>query len=355
MQKSVPNSGAKIGMARTLTALTCAALWAAALALAASAMPMRKPLKRVSTIELPGPAGKPFGSMAIDAERHLLFVAHAGAGQLYVINLTTEQVIKTVDDLPGAQDIALVRDEGDGKIYVTDPGDDSVAVLDARSLEVTTRIPTQSRPGGLAYAEDFDRLYVSDAGARAEAMVDTRQDAAMGIAPMGSPPAELAYDAAAKKVYVNLPEENLVAVLDPASGRLSGRNPMGRCEGNRGIALDAEKRRGFLSCAGNDLLTVLDLEKMTPIEFLHVKPGADAVAVDARLRRIYVACASGWISTVEEFEDKGAVRYRKLRDTEAANAVGGLAVDPASHRVYTAEQEEDGAPVARLAVYEPQP
>ena len=77
--------------------------------------------------------------------------------------------------------------------------------------------------------------------------------------------------------------------------------------------------------------------------------GADVVKVDPSLRRIYVACSSGFISV---FEEKDADHYQKLEDFPVEKMVHSLAVDLATHRLYAPEQEERGAPVARMVVYE---
>jgi hypothetical protein len=52
------------------------------------------------------------------------------------------------------------------------------------------------------------------------------------------------------------------------------------------------------------------------------------------------------------FEAKGADQYRKLEDFAVQKMVHSLAVDPATHRVYAPEQQEDGQPVARMIIYE---
>jgi hypothetical protein len=45
--------------------------------------------------------------------------------------------------------------------------------------------------------------------------------------------------------------------------------------------------------------------------------------------------------------------WNDLEDFPVQKRVHSLAVDPASHRVYAPEQEEEGHAVARLIVYEP--
>jgi hypothetical protein len=74
------------------------------------------------------------------------------------------------------------------------------------------------------------------------------------------------------------------------------------------------------------------------------------VKFDSGLGRAYAACSSGAISLVQE---DAPDLFRKIEDFPVQKLVHSLTVDPATHRVYAPEQEEDGQPVARLVVYEP--
>jgi DNA-binding beta-propeller fold protein YncE len=115
------------------------------------------------------------------------------------------------------------------------------------------------------------------------------------------------------------------------------------------MALDAEHRRAFLVCEGNELLTVFDLDAHRPIALLPLPPGPDVVKFDPGLKRVYVACSGGAISVIQEDDPS---RFRKLEDFPVQKKVHSLAVDANTHRVYAPEQEEDGRPVARMIVYE---
>jgi hypothetical protein len=65
-------------------------------------------LKKVTEFDLPGPGGKRFDYLAIDTDDHYLFSAHLAAGQTYVIDLRTNQVVATVTDTPGVEGIEYV-------------------------------------------------------------------------------------------------------------------------------------------------------------------------------------------------------------------------------------------------------
>jgi hypothetical protein len=65
-------------------------------------------LKSVSSFDLPGPAGKRFDYLTIDYDDHYLLSAHLAAGLLYVVDLRSNQVVKAIPDVPGAEGVEFV-------------------------------------------------------------------------------------------------------------------------------------------------------------------------------------------------------------------------------------------------------
>jgi hypothetical protein len=116
------------------------------------------------------------------------------------------------------------------------------------------------------------------------------------------------------------------------------------------MALDPEHHRAFLLCGGNHMMTVFALDTHRAVAHLALAQGADVIKYDPGLGRIYAACSSGVIGVYHEDD---ADRYGKLEDFPVERLVHSLAIDTGSHRVYAPEQEESGAPVARMVVYEP--
>lgn len=308
-----------------------------------------KALKKIATIELPGPSGKAFGALAIDSQSHLLFCAHTGADSLYVVDLAAGKFLRTISGLPGVRGVAY--DAGSKKIYASLSGTDSVGVISATSFEILKKIPTEASPGPLAYAEGFGKVFVSDELARGVAVIDIASDTVVNMVRFESRTAGVEYDPVARRVYVNLPDADQMAVIDPGTETVAARYPLGRCKGNDGLALDAGRRLAFLSCEQDNLLTVFDLRTSQPAIYLPTAAGGAGVALDPKLSRIYVACASGVISV---YEETGS-RCRRMGDISATHSVHSLAVDPATRRIYVPEQEEDGVPVAQLAVYQERP
>jgi DNA-binding beta-propeller fold protein YncE len=307
-------------------------------------------LKKLTEFELPGPAGKRFDYLTIDADDHYLISTHLAAGQTYVIDLGTNKVVATIGDTPGAEGVEYVPDLH--KFYTSNAYDNTIGVVDLKQMKVIKKLKTEAKPDGSAYAAPFQKLYVSDERGKAEAIVDVAKDEIIKTIHFDSETGMPQYDPVTRKVYVNLQDKNILAVIDPATDTVVGRYPVGRCKGNHGMTLDPEHHRAFLSCEGNNLMTVFDLDKHEPIAFLPMADGPDVIKFDPGLDRIYAACYSGAISV---FHQDDPDHYTKMEDFKVPHAVHTLAVDLRTHRVYTPEQEADGKPVARMAVYEAVP
>ena len=304
-------------------------------------------LKKVTEFDLPGPGGKRFDYLTVDADDYYLISAHLGAGQTYVIDLRTNKIVATVGDTPGAEGIEYVPETR--KLYTSNAGDNTIGVIDLRQMKVIKKLPTEKKPDGSAYAAPFHKLYVSDERGKAEAIVDVTKDEIVKTLHFDSETGMPQYDPVARKVYLNLQDQNIFAVVDPATDEVVARYTVGRCKGNHGMALDPEHHRAFLSCEENNLMTVFDLDKHQPIAYLSMADGPDVIKFDPGLGRIYAACYSGAISV---FHQDDPDHYRKLEDFKVQHAVHSLAADLQTHRVYTPEQEEDGKPAARMVVYE---
>ena len=274
-------------------------------------------LKRVAVIDLPGPAGRRFDYLTIDYDDGYLFSAHLGAGLLYVIDLRTNSVVKTIDGFPGIEGVAYVPELK--KLYTSNWYENKIGVVDLGQMAVTKKV------------------------------VDVREDRIVKTLKFDSETGVPQYDPVARKVYVNLQDRNVLAVIDPASDTVVGEYPVSGCTGNHGMALDPERHLAFLSCEGNDVLTVFNVDTHQPVAHLPMAKGADVVQYDPGLRRIYVACSSGFISV---FQVDDPEHVRKIEDFPVERKVHSLAVDVETHRVYAPEEEEQGRPVARTVIFD---
>jgi DNA-binding beta-propeller fold protein YncE len=305
------------------------------------------PLRKIAEFELPGPAGKRFDYLTIDEDDNYLLSAHLAAGLLHVIDLKTNAMVKTVRDVPGVEGVAYIA-EGK-KVYTANWGENKIGVVDLARGSVVKRLPTEVKPDGIAYAAPFHKAYVSNERAKAESVIDVTSDTIVKVLRFDSETGVPQYDPVARKVYVNLQDRDMLAVIDPATDTVVDNYRVEGCRGNHGMAIDAERRRAFLSCEGNDTLTVFDLEAHQAIAHLPMAKGADVVMFDPGLGRIYVACGSGFISV---FQMDDPTHFRKLKDVPVEPKIHSLAVDPKTHRVYAPAEQDNGRPASKMFVFE---
>lgn len=304
-------------------------------------------LKQVATIDLPGPAGQRFDYLTMDDEDHWLLSGHLGPGILYVIDVRTNKLVKAIPGVPGITGLEYVP--GSHKVYTSDWGEEKIGVVDLRTMSVIKRLQTAAKPNGSAYAAPFRKMYVSDTLGKAVAVIDVDKDEIVKTLEFNSETGMPQYDSVARKIYVNLRNTNEVAEIDPTNDVVLGRYPVAGCVYNHGMAVDSEHHRAFLLCNGTKTLTVFALDTHRAFAHLPLPEGADVVKFDPGLGRIYAACSSGFIAV---FQQRDADHYGKLEDFAVQKKVHSLAVDTATHRVYTPEQQADGKPVARMVVYE---
>lgn len=236
------------------------------------------------------------------------------------------------------------------KLYTSNWWEKKIGVIDLVSLKVVKKIPTEDKPDGIAYAPPFGKAYVSNERAKAVSVIDVATDSVVKVIRFDSETGVPQYDPAARKVYVNLQDRNVLAVIDPVTDAMIDRYPVAGCQGNHGMALDPEHHRAFLSCEGNDVLTVFDLDAGRAIAHLPMAKGADVVQFDPGLGRIYVACSSGVIS-VFQMDDPN--HFRKLEDFPVEPKIHSLAVDRRTHRVYAPAEQEGDRPASKMFVFEP--
>jgi YVTN family beta-propeller protein len=322
-------------------------VWSGQAATAAGVAAAGPSLRKIAEFELPGPPGKRFDYLTIDEDDNYLLSAHLGAGLLYVIDLKTNKVVKTVRDVPGVEGVAYIA-EGK-KVYTANWGENKIGVVDLARGTVIKRMPTEAKPDGIAYAAPFHKAYVSNERAKAESVIDVATDTIVKVLRFESETGVPQYDPVARKVYVNLQDRNELAVIDPATDTVVGSYRIDGCQGNHGMAIDAERRRAFLSCEGNDTLTVFDLDAHRAMAQLPMAKGADVVMYDPGIRRVYVACSSGFISV---FQLDDLTHVRKLHDVPVEPRIHSLAVDPTTHRVYAPAEQDKGRPASKMFVFE---
>ncbi len=196
---------------------------------------MKRPVMRVGFKD-----GKlePQPSIAIDGlaekDRFVAGVTSGANGSLYVVNTQNDTVyllggadFKTLASARvGYRPYAAALSPNGKQLAVSNWGDESVSLLDARTLKESAKIKVGSHPNDLVFGKD-GRLFVVNAGSnsvsviRGDKVIETVKTSFDPKALVGSTPSALAITADGKRLYVANADNNDVAVIDTANTRES--------------------------------------------------------------------------------------------------------------------------------------
>jgi YVTN family beta-propeller protein len=216
----------------------------------------RQPLKCVGKIQLSGASG-PLDHLFVDAKHARLFVANQSNNTLDVVDLKTNKLVKQIPDQKEIHGIAYVTDLDrifvgngggvcnaiDGKDYTLlasvpvkdadnvhhDPrtnqvyvaGEKDMAVIDAKSLKLTTTIKLPAPPEGFQIATDRARLYLNVGPKFEVVVIDTEKNEVIARHALKADKGieTLALDEANKRIFVGFRGEPRIVVLDLDSGK----------------------------------------------------------------------------------------------------------------------------------------
>ena len=300
-------------------------------------------LRLVREVPLPGPANR-FDYQSVDPASGRIYMNHMNAGRTIVFDADSGRVVTEILDLPRATGVWAVP--AHHQVYVSAAGAHEVAIIDDRTLKVTSRVGGIRFPDGIAYASHADKVFVSDESGDADVVIDATTGAKRSTIPLGGEAGNTHYDSVSHCILVAVQTKNQLVVIDPLSEKIVQRYDLPGSDHPHGFTLDEEARLAFISCEGNAALLVVDLRTMKVIQTLKVADGPDVLAWDATWRRLYVASESGAVSA---FWLDGST-LRPIGEIRAPHA-HTVSVDPRTHRVYVPLESIGGRPLLRI--YEP--
>ncbi|HZE07130.1 MAG TPA: YncE family protein [Gemmatimonadaceae bacterium] len=294
----------------------------------------------VREIPLPGPANR-FDYQSVDPATRRLYMNHMDAGQTLVFDLDGNTVVKAIADVPRATGVWAVPPHH--QVYVSAPGAHQVAIIDDRTLRITSRVNGVRFPDGIAYASDADKVFVSDESGGADVVIDPRTEKRRSTIPLGGEAGNTHYDSVSHCILVAVQTRDQLVAIDPVAEKIVARYDLPGSGSPHGFTIDQESRLAFISSEGNATLLVLDLRTMKVVQLLHIPDDPDVLAWDASWRRLYVAAESGVVSAYW-------LDGRKLHPIGEIRAPHAhtVSVDPKTHMIYLPLENIDGRPLLRI-------
>ena len=299
------------------------------------------PLEHVADVPLPGGTTR-FDYEGYDPNRHLLFIAHLGDGEVIAFDVVASRVVARIAAVSSVHGVLVVPELS--RVYASATGTNEIVAIDETTLKIVARMPGGRYPDGMAYAPEVNKLYVSDETGDTETVIDVHTNQRVATIPLGGEVGNTQYDPRSRHVFVNVQTRNELVEIDPKADRVVGRFPLAGARQNHGLLIEPQGHLAFIACEGNDKLLVLDMGSKRVTQSFDVGGDPDVLAFDTASKSLYVAGEAGIVSMFSLTN----VGIRKTGEGRLGSNAHVVAVDSISHRSYFPLKNVGGRPVLRV-------
>lgn len=299
------------------------------------------PLRLVKDIPL-GQSTRRYDYESFDPRTGLLFVADLAGGRVLVIDPKAGKLVKAIPGVDGAHGVLAVAEQG--RVYASATGKDEVLTIDEQTLTVVTRTPAGHYPDGIAWMPTLNKLYVSDEHGQTVAVIDAATSKLVTKIAIKGDVGNTQYDALDGLIYSNDQTSNSLVSIDPQRDAIVGRRPLTGCKGAHGLLIDPSRQLVYIACEDNSRLATFSIRDHRVLDIQPTGDDPDVMAADLALKRLYVAGESGVVSAF----DISAELPRKIGEAKVADNAHVVAVNRTTHQVFFPLRDVDGKPVLRV-------
>jgi DNA-binding beta-propeller fold protein YncE len=261
----------------------------------AAAQPGEAPLQLEGKIPLGAVLGR-IDHMAIDLDRHRLFVAELGNDSVGVVDLDAHKVVHRIAGLKEPQGVAYLPSSD--TLFVANGGDGSVRLFKG---------PDYATGGRIDLGDDADNVRVDPAanrviigyGSGALGVIDAAGRNRIADIRLPAHPESFQLDPGSNRIYVNVPNRRAIAVVDQQAGKQTASWPMTVASANFPMALDQERGRVLVMFRSPPRLGVFAKSDGGSVAAADACADADDLFIDAKRHRIYVSCGAGVIDVFD--------------------------------------------------------
>jgi YVTN family beta-propeller protein len=249
--------------------------------------------------------------LAISPNADRLFIAALGNNTVEVIDLKSNQRLKTINDLREPQGIAVIGDSG--KFAVASGQDGMCRIFDA-SFQLLAAIPSLDDADNVRFDPRANRLYVGY-GSGALAVIDPDQGKVISTFKLQGHPESFQLDPQSPRIFVNVPTAAHVAVVDRETGNTIATWGIAGAAANFPMAIDSIHQRLFIACRKPARLIAFDMKSGKPVASTDCVGDADDLFYDSANHRIYIAGGEGFLDV---FDQADPDRYLRLQHISTA-------------------------------------
>jgi YVTN family beta-propeller protein len=241
-------------------------------------------------------------------------------GQLIrVIDLAKKEIIGTVDLGKGMRPHCAMIGPKNGQLYVTTEMDNSVTIIDPKTLKVTARVPTdQAESHMLAITRDGRRGYTSNVGPGTVSVLDLEAKKVVTVIPVCRTAQRIALSVDDRWVFTADQHEPRLAVIDTASNKVAKWIELPGT--GYGAAATPDGHWLVIALSGKSKVAVIDLKEMKVARTFDLPRAPQEVLVRPDGAVAYISCDAS--KQIAELDLKD---WKVARLIDAGRGADGLA------------------------------
>jgi DNA-binding beta-propeller fold protein YncE len=273
--------------------------------------------------------------LTVDPGSHRLYITRGS--HVMVVDTETLKVGGDIPDLSGIHGVALAPNLGKG--FISNGGDNSLAVFDLPSLKVVDKVKVGERPDAILYDLYSRRVFTFNAKSQDATAIDGSSAKVAGTIPLGGKPEFPATDNAGK-IFVNIEDKSEIVTLDGRKNTVLAHWPLAPCTEPSALAFDVAHRRLFAGC-DNKMMAVVNADTGKVVTTIPIGQGVDAGAFNPQTQEVFMSCGDGTLTVVhEDSPDKYTVR----QTVETQKGARTMALNPDTNIVYLVTAERSATP-----------
>jgi DNA-binding beta-propeller fold protein YncE len=290
---------------------------------------------KAGEIHIGGAGG--FDYLNVDSDARRLYVTHGT--EIVVIDLTTNGIIGRIPDTPRVHGIAFAPG---GRGFTTNGGENKVGIIDLKSLQLLGKVDTGANPDAVFYDTKQKEIWAVNHSTTSATVIDAAAGKVTATVTLSGSGESGQSDPGLGRVFVNIEDKSVVDAIDVATRKLIASWPVAPAKSPTGMAIDAAMHHLFVGGGGS--VVMMDARTGKIVASAPICSGTDATWFDADTRMVFASCADGHITALTVSGDTLTV----AQTIETGWGARTMAIDPVTHRIYTAapayQPADPGAP-----------
>jgi uncharacterized repeat protein (TIGR01451 family) len=261
------------------------------------------------------------------------YITNYGDNEVAVIDTATKLVAATVSGLHGPWGIAV---NPNGKnVYVTNLASNNVSVINTTTKTVTAQVSVGNWPYGVAVTPDGTQVYVTNYTDGIVSVIDTSTNIVTARVSVGNLPYGVAVTPDGKKVYVSNAGINTVSVINTKTNTVIAQVPVGKWP--EGVTVTPDGTKVYVANSGSNTVSIINTKSNTVTAQVPVGNWPYGVAVTPDGTQVYVT---------NQYDGMGNISVINIANNSVTNVLTnvfgidsmlfGIAVTPNGKQVYAA-------------------